>query len=182
MTNDSKAKLVDRVTLEIIRDRYTEASLHLQQAFGLRREESITVNPKWADQADYLRLKDTWTKGRKSREIPITTQEQREALEHAKAVANGRSLIPQEMRYRDQLQRFRSECDRVGIHGVHGLRHQYAQARYQQLTGWAAPAAGGPRSKEFSAEQKAIDRRARLALSSELGRGREQITAIYLGR
>ncbi|TFW16898.1 integrase [Massilia arenosa] len=182
VTNESKAKLVDRATLEGIRDRFTEASLRLQQAFGLRREESIKINPKWADQADYLRLKDSWTKGGKYREIPITTQQQREVLDHAKAVAQGRSLIPPEMRYRDQLQRFRSECDRAGIHGVHGLRHQYAQVRYQQLTGWAAPAAGGPRSKELSQEQKGRDRQARLILSNELGHEREQITAIYLGR
>ncbi|TFW16042.1 integrase [Massilia arenosa] len=182
VTNESKAKLVDRATLESIRDRYTEASLRLQQAFGLRREESIKIDPKWADQADYLRLKDSWTKGGKYREIPITTQQQREALDHAKTVAKGRSLIPPEMRYRDQLQRFRSECDRARIHGVHGLRHQYAQVRYQQLTGWAAPAAGGPRSKELTSEQKALDRQARLVLSSELGHEREQITAIYLGR
>jgi len=182
VTNESKATLVDRATLESIRDRYTEASLRLQQAFGLRREESIKINPKWADQADYLRLKDSWTKGGKYREVPITTQQQREALEHAKTVAQGRSLIPPEMRYRDQLQRFRSECDRVGIHGVHGLRHQYAQARYQQLTGWAAPAAGGPKANHLTAEQKAIDRQARLLLSRELGHEREQITAVYLGR
>lgn len=182
VTNESKAKVIDRATLEGIRDRYTEASLRLQQAFGLRREESIKINPKWADQADYLRLKDSWTKGGKYREIPITTQQQREALDHAKAVAKGRSLIPPEMRYRDQLQRFRSECDRAGIHGVHGLRHQYAQVRYQQLTGWAAPAVGGPRSRELSNEQTAIDRQARLMLSSELGHEREQVTAIYLGR
>jgi hypothetical protein len=70
----------------------------------------------------------------------------------------------------------------VGIHGVHGLRHQYVQARYQQLTGWAPPAAGGPRSKELSAEQKFVDRQIRLALSKELGHEREQITAIYLRR
>ena len=51
-----------------------------------------------------------------------------------------------------------------------------------ELTGWKAPAAGGPTSKQLSPEQKRIDREARLTISRELGHEREQITAVYLGR
>ncbi|WP_373889350.1 phage integrase N-terminal domain-containing protein [Massilia sp. TS11] len=182
VTNVSKAKSVDKATLGRIKDAHTAASLRLQEAFGLRREESIKIDPKWADQVDYLRLKDSWTKGGKYREVPITTERQRAALDHATQVANGGSLIPAQLRYKDQLQRFRFECHRAGINGVHGLRHKYAQDRYKQLTGWAAPAAGGPKSKELNALQKAKDREARLTLSKEMGHGREQITAVYLGR
>ena len=36
---------------------------------------------------------------------------------------------------------------------VHGLRHYYAQARYAELTGGQAPAAGGPTSQQLSLEQ-----------------------------
>ena len=82
----------------------------------------------------------------------------------------------------EQLHRFEYQCDRAGINHVHGHRHQYAQERYRELTGWSAPAAGGPRSRELKREQKAIDREARLTISSELGHEREQVTAIYLGR
>jgi hypothetical protein len=64
----------------------------------------------------------------------------------------------------------------------HGLRHHYAQTRYADPTGWKAPAAGGPTSKQLSAEQKVIDRQARLTISRELGHEREQITEVYLGR
>ena len=60
--------------------------------------------------------------------------------------------------------------------------HQYAQVRYQELTGRAAPAAGGPRSKELTPEQREVDRQARLTISEELGHGREQIAAVYLSR
>jgi hypothetical protein len=60
--------------------------------------------------------------------------------------------------------------------------HNYAQTRYAELTGWKAPAAGGPTSKQLSADQKVIDRQARLTISRELGHEREQITAVYLGR
>lgn len=182
VTNVSKAKTLTASALDRIKDAHTAASLRLQAAFGLRREESIKINPKWADQAEYLRLKDTWTKGGKYREIPITNEAQRAALDHAKQVANGASLIPAELRYRDHLQKFRYECNRAGINGVHGLRHKYAQDRYRQLTGWAAPAVGGPKSKQLNELQKAKDREARLTLSKEMGHGREQITAVYLGR
>jgi len=71
---------------------------------------------------------------------------------------------------------------RVGLHPMHGLRHAYAQARYQKLTGWKCPAAGGPISKALTAEQRERDREARLTISRELGHEREQVTTAYLGR
>jgi len=106
------------------------------EAFGLRREESIKIRPAWADQGNVLRLKDSWTKGGRYREIPIGTAVQRAVLNEAKRLASVGSLIPAETNYRDQLKAFRAECERVGINGVHGLRHRYAQERYLQKTGW----------------------------------------------
>jgi hypothetical protein len=103
-------------------------------------------------------------------------------LEEAKRFAGSGSLIPKEMTYVEQLQRFRAQCQRAGIDHVHGHRHHYAQERYRELTSWACPAQGGPSSRDLTQDQKAADREARLAISSELGHGREQITAIYLGR
>lgn len=182
VTNISKATTLDSARLAKIADAYTAMSLRLQSAFGLRREESIKINPTWADGGDRLKLKDTWTKGGKYREIAIRTPEQRTALNEAKRLAAGGSLIPASLRYRDQLQRFRAQCDKAGIHGVHGLRHHYAQERYHQLTGWQSPARGGPRSSQLTGEQKHRDLSARLLLSEEMGHGREQITAVYLGR
>lgn len=38
-------------------------SLQLQQAFGLRREESIKFQPRYADRGDHIALKGSWTKG-----------------------------------------------------------------------------------------------------------------------
>jgi site-specific recombinase XerC len=182
VTNRSKAKTVGATCMALVTDVYTAMSLRLQSAFGLRREESIKIIPSWADQRDRLRLKDSWTKGGRYREVPIFTAEQRAAVDAAKDLAQGASLIPAAMLYRDQLQRFRAQCDKAGIGGVHGLRHQYAQSRYEALTGWKCPAAGGPSSKQLTASQKARDREARLTISAEMGHGREQITAVYLGR
>lgn len=42
---------------------------------------------------------------------------------------------------------------REGLNSLHGLRHQYAQQRYYELTGWKSPAEGGP-SKEMLTQNK----------------------------
>ena len=54
------------------------------------------------------------------------------------------------MSYRGQLNRFKAQTARAGIDRVHGLRHHYAQARYAELTGCEAPAAGGPTARQLS--------------------------------
>lgn len=182
VTNVSKATLVKKEQLADLTDLCTLASVRLAREFGLRREECIKIRPTWADLGDKLRLKDSWTKGGKYREVPITTAAQRAALDDAKKLAGRGSLIPTEMRYVDQLNRFRAQCEKAAIKGFHGLRHQYAQARYLALTGWECPAVGGPKSKQLTPAQKAQDRAVRLIISKELGHEREQITAVYLGR
>jgi hypothetical protein len=182
VTNVSKARELSGTELSRITDRYTAVSLRLQAAFGLRRGESIKIRPEWADRGDTVALKDTWTKGGRAREIPIRNDEQRLVLDEAKALAGRGSLIPADRSYVEQLRRFEHQCAAAGVHRIHGHRHQYAQVRYRELTGWAAPAAGGPRSKDLTPEQREMDREARLTISAELGHEREQITAVYLGR
>lgn len=182
VTNESKARELDRGKLDAVTDPYTAMSLRLQEAFGLRREESLKIRPQWADRGDTLHLKASWTKGGRERDVPIASETQRAVLNEAKQFAGKGSLIPGELSYRDQLNRFKAQTARAGIDRVHGLRHAYAQARYEALTGWPAPAAGGPTSKQLTPEQRAIDRAARLAISRELGHEREQVTAVYLGR
>lgn len=182
VTNVSKATVVTDGQLARVKDPYTRMSLLLQREFGLRREESLKMRPEWADCGDRLCLKDSWTKGGKARAIPITTEAQRAALDAAKALAGKGSLIPKGMSYKDQLERFKAACAQAGIKHVHGQRHGFAQQRYEALTGWKAPACGGPNSKMLSPEQKARDRAVRLLISKELGHEREQITAVYLGR
>jgi hypothetical protein len=182
VTNVSKARELSGGELARITDPYTAMSLRLQAAFGLRREESIKARPEWADRGNVLVLKDTWTKGGRPREVPVRNAEQRRLLDEAKVLAGWGSLVPADKTYAEQLRRFEHQCAAAGIHRVHGFRHQYAQVRYRELTGWAAPAAGGPRSRELTTEQKALDREARLTISAELGHERELVTAVYLGR
>jgi hypothetical protein len=182
VTNISKARELSGTELGRIADPYTAMSLRLQAAFGLRREESIKIRPEWADRGNILALKDTWTKGGRAREIPIRNDDQRQVLEDAKALAGRGSLIPADLSYVDQLRRFEHQCAAAGVHRIHGHRHQYAQVRYRELTGCAAPAAGGPRSKNLTSEQRKADHEARLKICAELGHEREQISAVYLGR
>jgi hypothetical protein len=183
VTNQSKAKELQDEQLARIRDAYTVMSLRLEASLGLRREESIKAVLDWADRGDKLLLKDSWCKGGREREVPIRTPEQRQAIDEAKALAKGKSLVaPGYKTYAEYLKHFRYECERVGIHGVHGYRHFYAQARYQELAGWACPALGGPTRKQLTPKQRERDREVRLTISHEMGHGRRQIVSVYCGR
>jgi len=182
VSSESRARSLSAGDLAKVSDPYTQISLRLQAAFGLRREESIKLRPALADQGDRLRLLPSWTKGGRPREIPIRTAEQRLVLADALALAGKGSLIPSDLNYVQQLRRFEHQCAAAGVHRVHGHRHEYAQRRYQELTGWASPAAGGPRSAELTPEQKDLDRDARLVISAELGHSRESVTTVYLSR
>jgi site-specific recombinase XerC len=182
VTNESKARELTARELSKVTDKYSALSLQLQAAFGLRREESLKIRPEKADRGDKLVLDASWCKGGRERAIPIRNAEQRTLLNAAKEFAKGGSLIPADKSYKEHLRHFRTQCDKAGISKVHGHRHQYAQQRYRELTGRACPACGGLTSKQLTAEQKLIDRQARLIISAELGHSREQITAVYLGR
>ena len=177
----SKAKSVDATDLDKVRDPHVRMSLELQSAFGLRREEAIKFAPSYADKGDHLLLKPSWTKGGKARVIPVRTAEQRDVLDRAHRLAGGGSLIPSERNYRQQLRVYERHTANAGLSKLHGLRHQYAQNRYEELTGWKAPAAGGPPARTLDAVQRALDREARLTISRELGHERPAIVAVYCG-
>ena len=182
VTKTNKAVQLSSGDLERVRDFHVRLSLELQSEFGLRREESIKFRSSYADRGDHIRLKASWTKGGRYREIPITTESQRALLDRVRDAAGRKALIPPDRTYKEQLKAYERETAHAGLSKMHGLRHEYAQCRYEKLTGWKAPAAGGPGAKELTVEQKAIGREARLTISRELGHEREQITGVYLGR
>ena len=182
VSNVSKACNFSDTQLAAINDAHVRMSLELQRAFGLRREESLKFQPAYADRGDHLLLKGSWTKGGKPRVIPIRNEEQRELLERARHLAGHGSMIPPARSYHEQYDRYGSLTAYAGLSRLHGLRHHYAQLRYEELTGWPCPAAGGPLSKTLGREQQALDHRARLIISRELGHERKSITAVYCGR
>jgi len=182
VTNLSKAQTLNIEVINQICNPYIIFSLRLQSEFGLRRAESIKFNVLFADRIDHLHLKASWCKGGRQRDVPIRTDSQRSLLNEIRVFVGSNSLIPTNLKYVEQLRIYESTTAKVGLHKLHGLRHQYAQDRYEDLTSRLAPAAGGKTSKELTSEEKLLDYVARLTISSELGHKREQITAVYLGR
>jgi len=182
VAKESKAQELDDKKLSEISDQYARLSIRLQAAFGLRREESIKFNTNYAVQGDHIKLKPSWTKGGRARTVPIRNDEQRQLLEEIKAFTKGGSLIPAQFNYVQQLNRYQRQLRNVGLSKLHGLRHAYAQRRYEELTGWRAPVAGGPATDLLTNDQRALNLKARVTISQELGHNREAISAVYLGR
>ena len=53
--------------------------------------------------------------------------------------------------------------------------------RYEGLTGWKAPAAGGPPRHTLEADKVRLDTAARLTIAAELGHSRLEIARQYVG-
>jgi hypothetical protein len=81
VSNQSKAVTLHDEALARVADQHVRLSLELQRAFGLRREEAIKFIAAYADQGNRIRLKASWTKGGKGRDIPIVTAAQRAVLD-----------------------------------------------------------------------------------------------------
>lgn len=165
-------------------------SLEAQALFGLRREESMKIVISEAWFGDHLKIKPSWTKGGVGRTLAITNEEQRQWLNKVtQQIPRGHSLIPQNKTYKQQLHCYQRELKILGLTKCHGLRHAYAQRRYQELTkqfdkkseGLISPIAGGIPTKNLTHEQRQWDIQAREIISRELGHSRLAITKIYCG-
>ena len=178
----SKAQTLQQGQLGNVSDPYVRLSLRLQSAFGLRREEAIKFSPNYAIKDDHIKLKASWTKGGRARTVPIRNDAQRRLLENVRTLAKGGALISPERNYVEQRNRYDRQVRTAGIKNPHSLRHAYTQRRYEELTGWKAPLAGGPASKSLNIDQRALDKDARETIAEELGHSREEISATYLGR
>jgi hypothetical protein len=186
VTNRDKSISLKDLDLSKV-DENIAQSLRLQDAFGLRREESMKFQPEYAldgqtiENAKYVILKGSWAKGGRPRTLPITNEKQRNELRNAYAIAvkSGGSLIPKEKSYKTHLASFERVTSALGVGQTHGLRHGYAQTRYRELMGFDCPAVGGSRS--LTADEIAKDKEIRMLISQELGHGRIGVTSIYLG-
>lgn len=184
ITNVDKSVSIENINLEKL-SVHVRQSVELQNAFGLRREEAMKFSPEYAlggydpYSAPVLRIKPSWAKGGRYREIPITTDHQRDTLMAALTLAGDGSLIPIDKSYKEHLGCFERETKAIGIGQTHGLRHLYAQNRYRELTGIDCPAIGG--TFDLTDAQKAADMAARQIISNELGHNRTSVTGIYLG-
>lgn len=180
VSNRDLSSQLDLERLKLVCDERLQVSFQLQKLFGLRREECMKLQPNVADRGDVLHLDKT--KGNRPRDIPVRTPEQRELLDRAKLLAGGGSLIPPDLKYVEQLNRYKTACIRMGLNKAHGLRHGYAQQRYLELTGRQCTACGGLERREMSPDMRQTDREARQLITEELGHTRDEITSVYLGR
>lgn len=187
-------------------DVHAAACLRLMRAFGLRFKESLMLRPHVdvvtaaqatasgtalpdADDGSPIACEaylDTHrgTKGGRRRFVPIRSDEQRSAIEFARHVAKGPrgSVANPNLTLVQAMRHLRYVMERFGITrrdlGVvpHGLRHGFAAAEYERITGTAPPVAGG------LARDAATDELARTSVARALGHGRRAIVAAYLGR
>ena len=164
------------------KDERVALQLELQLAFGLRAREAMQLRPHLADKGTYLSITHG-TKGGRDRVEPIRTAEQRTLLERAKTFcATPSSSTSDPCRKLSQWKNHYYEVVRScgitrrdGITG-HGLRHQYANERYRELTGSDSPVRGG------TTVGRDADHVAREVVAEELGHSRADVTTHYLGR
>ncbi len=180
-SNASKASALTAGQLEKLTDRHVKAAVLLQAAFGLRREEAMKFMPSEAIKSDCIKLKGSWTKGGRPRTIPITSYHQRTILGAVQQIAGLSSLIPEGRTYAQHLRLYERQTQKAGIYRPHSLRHQYAQMRYEKLTGMNCPVNGGPSRMMMEDAQYELDRQARARIANELGHSRIEICDLYLG-
>lgn len=181
VTNEDRSRDLDAERLARVTDEHVRMSLRLQAEFGLRREESIKFQASYADRGDRIVLKATWTKGGRPREVPIRNEEQRAVLDAARKLAGGGALIRADRNYRQQRDAYVWQTKKVGFDHMHGLRHAYAQRRYREEMGRECPALGGPGRRLLRGGEREADREVRETISAELGHGRIEVVAVYLG-
>ena len=164
-----------------MKDSHVAMALRLEAAFGLRREEAIKFTPARDDRGGCIRLKGSTTKGGRPREVPVRHAAQRALLDEARRLVGSGALIPPERTYKQQLKVYESQTRAAGLYRMHGLRHAYALERYEEITGWKAPAAGGPRRRSLTGARRRIDTAARRTIAQELGHGRASVSSVYCG-
>jgi site-specific recombinase XerD len=156
--------------------------LELQLAFGLRAREAMQLRPYLADKGTYLSVTHG-TKGGRDRVEPIRTAEQRALLDRAKAFCATLSSSTSDpcrklSQWKNHYYQVVRSCGITRKDGIisHGLRHQYANERYRELTGADSPVRRG------AAVDREADHAAREVVAKELGHSRADVTTHYLGR
>lgn len=155
----------------------------LAYELGLRSKEAALLNAKAtlkeAQIKGYVTVTEG-TKGGRPRQVPIFNTKQLEALKTAAQIQNnGKSLIPTNQNWSQfkngELKDNRALLHHHGIKGYHELRSAYAANRYFTLTRHQAPCNGG------AITNKHQDRQARECIAQELGHGRIDVIANYIG-
>ncbi|SEC95785.1 Integrase [Pseudomonas saponiphila] len=170
--------------------RRVAAIVLLARATGKRLREAILADlsrlSREAIDLGRINIQDGTKGGRAGASAPrwIAADDHiREALGFAQQVSpvGSRNLIAQHESYLRVLQEtIRPARDILHAHnlkGFHELRAAYACERYEQITQHRAPINGG----QFCQVDRSLDREARRQISYELGHGRIDVVAAYIG-
>lgn len=161
--------------------------IELARDLGLRQKEAALLDVRGALEQAQRTGKCNITQGTKGgrghevdRLVPVSEQAMA-TLEGAATVQGaGRNLIPEKQSWAQfsnhikavALPALRNE----GLGTIHDLRAAFACDRYAQETGYQAPVVAGRR-----VASKKLDREAREVITQELGHGRVDVVAEYVG-
>jgi len=166
------------------------AIVQLARSTGMRFREAVLADlPRLCREADRLgkiNIQDGTKGGRAGASAPrwIAVDEQiRDALAFAVLVSpeGSRNMVAPSESYKGFVQRIAGPARDVlhthNLKGFHELRAAFACERYQQITQHRAPVNGG----QCCAIDRCLDREARMQISRELGHGRIDVVASYIG-
>ncbi|EPJ2809993.1 integrase domain-containing protein [Pseudomonas putida] len=162
----------------------------LARATGMRLREAILADlprlSREANDLDRINIQDGTKGGRAGSSAPrwiAVDRYVRDALALAEQVslAGSRNLIAPNESYLNVLQEVvrpaRDILHSQNLKGFHELRAAFACERYEQITQHPAPLNGG----QCCLVDKNLDREARRQISYELGHGRIDVVAAYIG-
>lgn len=158
-----------------------EIILEVMWIFGLRVKEAMLLRPHMADRGAYLDV-NRGTKNGRPRIADIDSDEKRNVIDSAKTFAIGKtsSLIPDGQSFNTYRKYFYRVCNKAEIgrkYGIvpHGLRHEFANKKYESIVGTKSPVNGG------GIVARKDDDFARLEIAEDLGHSRKSVTSCYLG-
>jgi integrase len=189
---DVEAKIAEAAVI----DPWVGLQLRLMRHFGLRAKEAMHFRPHEAlrdrqhsrpadaepfpEAKHFVRL-SRGTKGGRVRDVPVLAEAQLELIQECCRIVPRGGFVGRPLNTPQQSRdRFYYVLRKVGITksqlGVvsHGLRHGYANDRYEEAAGAPSPVRGGTTRTE-------LDGSARLAVARALGHGRERISTYYIG-
>lgn len=162
--------------------------LALEEAFALRMKEAIEMRPAYClvESGKAIEIYEG-TKGGRIRRIDLDTEHKRQVFEWAQQVVSkdrsGRVRWPDLSWKQARRHYYYLLAEKLSVNnkelGVtsHGLRHGYAQDKYENITGVPSPIAGGvPQQVDPAKHHEAA-----IEVSRDLGHGRTQITTTYYG-
>lgn len=162
----------------------------LARATGMRLREAILADlPRLSREArdiGKINIQDGTKGGRAGASAPrwIEVDEHvRDALAFAAQVSPvaSRNLVAPSESYRDVLLRItrpaREVLNAYNLRGFHDLRAAFASERYEEITEHRAPINGG----QCCVMDRRLDLEARMQISQELGHGRIDVVAAYIG-